>query len=73
MKIVFTDESWNVRKYRLELKMSQEKLAEKSGLHRIYLSAVERMARNISLGNIQKIADALSIKVYELFQDGEED
>jgi len=63
----------NVRKYRIELNMSQEKLAETSGLHRTYISAVERMARNISLGNIQKIADALSIKVYRLFQDGGED
>lgn len=58
----------NVRKYRLNKDMSQEKLAEKSGLHRTYISAVERGNRSISLDNIKKIANALEIKIFMLFQ-----
>jgi len=58
----------NVRKYRLLINCSQEQLAEKAGLHRTYISAVERGVRSISLENIQKIADALEIEVYKLFQ-----
>lgn len=57
----------NVRKYRNELGLSQEKLAEKSGLHRTYVSDIERFRRSISLENIQKIANALEIDVYKLF------
>ena len=58
----------NVRKYRIENKLSQEKLAELSGLHRTYISDVERFQRSISLENIQKIADSLKIETYELFK-----
>lgn len=57
----------NVRYYR-ELKgISQEKLAELSGLHRTYISDIERFQRSISLSNVQKIADALEIETYVLF------
>jgi transcriptional regulator with XRE-family HTH domain len=58
----------NVRKYRLVKNLSQEKLAEISGLHRTYISAVERAERSISLDNIQKIANGLQVKVYLLFK-----
>lgn len=59
--------STNVRKHRKEKKISQEKLAELSGLHRTYISAVEREKRSISLNNIEKIAKALDIEIYKLF------
>lgn len=63
--------SSNVRKYRLLLGLSQEQFAEKCGLHRTYISSVERFQRNVSLENIQKIADALQIEVFKLFlEDG---
>ena len=61
---VFAD---NVRKYRKEKGLSQEKLAEFSGLHRTYISDIERYQRSIALENIQKIADALEIETYKLF------
>lgn len=57
----------NLRKYRLESGLSQEKFAEKCGLHRTYISDIERSKRSISLENVQKIADALEIETYELF------
>lgn len=58
-----------VKKYRIEKGISQEKLAEISGLHRTYISSVERGTRSISLSNIDKIAKALEIEPYKLFQE----
>ena len=57
----------NVRKYRNEQNISQEKFAELCGLHRTYISDIECFRRSISLENIQKIADALKIETYKLF------
>ena len=62
----------NVRRYRTEAKISQEKFAELCGLHRTYISDIECFRRSISLDNIQKIADALKIPTYKLFIDIEE-
>lgn len=57
----------NVKKYRTEIGLSQEAFAEKAGLHRTYISAIERERRSIALDNVQKIADALEIETYLLF------
>jgi len=57
----------NVRRYRTQLGLSQEKFAEKCGLHRTYISDIECFRRSISLDNIQKIADAFEIETYKLF------
>ena len=57
----------NVKKYRKIKNISQEKLAELTGLHRTYISGIERGRRSISLKNIQKIADSLGIEIYLLF------
>lgn len=57
----------NVRKYRTQKKVSQEKFAKLCGLHRTYISDIECFRRSISLDNIQKIADALEIETYKLF------
>lgn len=46
--------------------ISQEKLAELAGLHRTYVSSVERGERNISLVNIARLANALSVSLQEL-------
>ncbi|MCI9128904.1 MAG: helix-turn-helix transcriptional regulator [Eggerthellaceae bacterium] len=59
--------SKNVRSYREKQGLSQEAFAEKCGLHRTYISAVERQKRSISLNNVQKIADALEVETYKLF------
>lgn len=63
----------NLRKYRNDLGISQEKFAEMCNLHRTYISDIERGQRSISLNNIQKIADALKIKTYKLFLENEND
>ncbi|MCI9408727.1 MAG: helix-turn-helix transcriptional regulator [Oscillospiraceae bacterium] len=62
----------NVRRYRNEKGISQEKLAELSGLHRTYISDVERFQRSIALENIQRIADALEVETYKLFLEKED-
>jgi len=56
----------NIKYYRKALDMSQEKLAENSGLHRTYIGAVERGEKNISANNIAKIAKVLGIEPYVL-------
>lgn len=58
----------NVKKYCLQQNLSQEKLAELSGLHRTYISSIEREQRNISIDNIAKIASALNIDPYLLLK-----
>ena len=67
MKLIHTF-AVNVRFYRLKAGLSQEKLAELAGLHRTYISAVERERRNISIENIESIAVALNVDAYKLFQ-----
>jgi transcriptional regulator with XRE-family HTH domain len=57
----------NLKRLRIEKGLSQEKFAELCGMHRTYISAVERQRRSISLENVQRIADALNIETYMLF------
>ncbi len=57
-----------LKELRKQKNLSQEKLAFKSGLHRTYISDIERGARNLSLVNIEKIAKALGISIIELFK-----
>ena len=59
--------SYNLKKYRKKLGVSQKKFADMTGLHRTYISAVECGKRSIALDNVQKIADALGIETYMLF------
>ena len=57
-----------IRSYRRKKGISQEKLAEISGLHRTYIGSIERGEQNISLKNIVKIARALGVPAVELLQ-----
>lgn len=62
----------NLKKYRTAMGISQEAFADKCGMHRTYISAIECYRRSISLENIQRIADALEIETYKLFIESEE-
>lgn len=62
----------NLKKYRTAMGLSQEAFAEKCGMHRTYISAIECYRRSISLENIQRIADALEIETYKLFLSGKD-
>ena len=62
----------NVKAYRQRIGLSQEAFAEKWGMHRTYISAIECFRRSISLENIQKIADALEIEPYQLLLENRE-
>lgn len=56
-----------VKTFREAQGISQEKLAEKAGLHRTYIGMVERLERNPSLVSIHKIANGLGVHITELF------
>ena len=52
---------------REEKRLTQEELAHRAGMHRTYLSDIERGSRNPSLVNIEKLAVGLGITLEELF------
>lgn len=62
--------SKNIKRLRAEKNISQEELAFLCGLHRTYISDIERATRNVSIDNIEKIADALNVPVVELLKEG---
>lgn len=55
-----------VRRCRLALGLSQEQLADAAELHRTYIGSVERGERNVSLGNLYALADALQVPAQDL-------
>jgi len=57
----------NIRTLRAGKGWSQEALALEAGLHRTFVAHVERGARNISLSNIERLAQALGVPVSRLF------
>jgi transcriptional regulator with XRE-family HTH domain len=57
-----------IRTLRQDRGLSQERLAEIAGVHRTYLSSVERGERNVSLDNIYAIAGALGVPPADLFE-----
>ena len=56
-----------LREIRQERGLSQEELAFRAGVHRTYVSSVERGKRNVGLVNIERLAQALDIDIGELF------
>jgi transcriptional regulator with XRE-family HTH domain len=56
----------NVVRLRRKRGLSQEALALDAGLHRTFIAHVERGARNLSIDNIEKIANSLGVQAFEL-------
>ena len=63
----------NVQKNRKKLGFSQEELAVLAGLHRTYIGMIERAEKNITLCNMEKIANALNMNVIELLKQDDKD
>lgn len=59
----------NMRFYRKQADLTQEKLAEICGLHRTYIGGIEQERINVSLNNINKIAHALGVSAAALLQE----
>lgn len=59
--------AWNLRRLRVERGISQEKLAADAGVDRAYLGGLERQTENPTVDLLDKIADALTLSVSELF------
>ena len=57
-----------IKTQRASLGISQEELAHRAGLHRTYVSDLERGARNPSIESIEKLAGALQVSVSNLFE-----
>jgi len=53
--------SENIIRLRKEHGLSQERLAEQAGLHRTFISLVERRGRNVTLGVVEALANALGV------------
>ena len=61
----------NVRRIRESKGWSQDKLSEESGLHRTYISGIERGVRNPTIEIVQEIALALGVNPSQLLKNGE--
>jgi transcriptional regulator with XRE-family HTH domain len=58
-----------IREFRKRKGLSQEELAEATGLHRTYIGGIERGERNVSIINLSQIAKALDISLSVLFEE----
>jgi len=59
----------NVQAFRAGLGVSQEKLGEMAGLHRTYISQLERQRLNITLDSLERLAEVFEVRVFELLVD----
>lgn len=67
---MITDKIGNrIRELRNQMGLSQEKFAQKIGMYRTYIASVELGKRNISIVNIEKIANGLNVSLSDLFKD----
>jgi transcriptional regulator with XRE-family HTH domain len=55
-----------VRELRRSVGISQESLADRSGMHRTYVGGIERGERNVSFANLLKLASTLGVRPSEL-------
>lgn len=60
-----------LRQLRTAKELSQEALAEHAGLHRTFISMVERGKRNVTIATVEKLARALKCRMADLMPDAE--
>ena len=58
-----------LRELRAEKGWSQDDLAAECGLHRAWIGAVERSERNIGIDNLDKLAKAFGLEVWQLLKE----
>ncbi|HAP70338.1 MAG TPA: transcriptional regulator [Flavobacteriales bacterium] len=58
-----------VKQLRTEMGLSQERLAELANLDRTYIADIEAGKRNVSITVVEKLAEALSLSISELFHE----
>jgi transcriptional regulator with XRE-family HTH domain len=63
----------NIQALRTDAGFTQEKLAEMSGLHRTYVSHLERQLANVTIDNVQRLADVLGVTVARLLEPPKRD
>ena len=59
----------NIKRILVQKGWSQDKLSEVSGLHRTYISGIERGVRNPTVDIVQQISQAFVVHISELFKD----
>lgn len=58
-----------IKELRNQINLSQEKFALKIGMDRTYFATIENGQRNVSLENLEKIANGFDITLAELFKN----
>ncbi|MGH6710920.1 MAG: helix-turn-helix domain-containing protein [Bradyrhizobium sp.] len=59
----------NMRRYRLVAELSQEELAARMGVEQYYISGLEAGRRNPTIETVARVAEALQVKVAQLFDE----
>ncbi len=57
-----------IRRLRHKQNWSQEDLAAKLKLHRTYIGAIERGEKNLTIKNIEKVANCFGVRISDLFR-----
>ena len=57
-----------LRQARAQKNLSQEALAHKAGLHRTYIGQIERAERNVTIDNLEHLADSVGVPLWEMLK-----
>jgi transcriptional regulator with XRE-family HTH domain len=60
--------AWNLRRIRVALGLSQEKLAFDSGIDRAYLGGIERETQNPTVDTLDRLSEVLDVEVADFFR-----
>jgi transcriptional regulator with XRE-family HTH domain len=59
----------NARRFRLDLGLSQEAVAERMGVDRAFISSMERGLQNVTLLTVWQLSQALEVRPVELLEE----